>query len=149
MLLRCKSKRLLFVDATSNDGVALCNWIDFSQKGCYKFYDKIVYRPLQFKRDYANQSLLESFLKKVLGKKYRLSPLRMIQKYSDIDSVTNISENKGYFCSELVASIFKLLGFLPNNISSAQYWPGSFSAEENLTLSNGAAFGDEYLIEFN
>eukprot|EP00826_Nyctotherus_ovalis_P014654 TRINITY_DN1409_c0_g1_i8.p4 TRINITY_DN1409_c0_g1~~TRINITY_DN1409_c0_g1_i8.p4 ORF type:complete len:175 (-),score=46.45 TRINITY_DN1409_c0_g1_i8:141-665(-) len=148
MLLRCKSQRVVFVDATANDGVALCDWKDFSRKGYYRCYDKIVYRPLQFARNYANQSLLESFLKKVLGKRYKLSPLRMMQKYSNLDSVTNIAENKGYFCSELVGSAFKLLGFLPKNISSAQYWPGSFSAEEKMVLGSGAAFGDEYLIEF-
>ena len=72
----------------------------------------------------------------------------MLQKYSNTDSVANINEKGGYFCSELVASILKLLGFLPKQISSAQYWPGTFSAETKLTLDNGAAFGDEYLIEF-
>lgn len=78
-----------------------------------------------------------------------MSPLRILQKYSDRDSVADAEKkDKGYFCSELVAVIYKLLGILPNNISSAQYWPGSFSAETLLPLRGGAALGDEYLICF-
>jgi len=148
MLLKCKTGKIIFIDATSNEGVSLCSWEEFSKRKYYQYYDKIVYRPVKFKRSYSNQTLLEDFLKKVIGKKYKLSPLRMFQKYSTEDSVANTSNKNGYFCSELVASIFKLLGFLPKHISSAQYWPGSFSSENKLVLSNGAAFGDEYLLEF-
>jgi len=72
-----------------------------------------------------------------------------LQKYSCQDSVAAVSaSDKGYFCSELVAVIFKLLGILPKNISSAQYWPGSFSAEEKLPLIN-ATLGDEHLLELS
>ena len=149
MLLKCTRNKLAFIDATSNEGVSVCNWSEFTNKGYYKCYDKIVYRPLEFNRNYENQSALEKFIKKVVGKKYKLNPLKMIQKYSNLDSVINISEGKSYFCSELIGSILKSLGLLPENISSAQYWPGSFSAETKMILKNGAVFGDEYLIEFN
>ena len=79
-----------------------------------------------------------------------MDPLRILQKYSSHDSVVAAvsSNDKGYFCSELVAVIYKLLGLLPKQISSSQYWPGSFSAETKLALGSGAALGDEYLIEF-
>ena len=59
------------------------------------------------------------------------------------------SDSKGYFCSELAALILKQLGLLPNNISSSQYWPGSFSAEMKLPLIHGAYLGDEHIISFN
>ncbi len=86
----------------------------------------------------------------MIGKKYKLSPLRILQKYSSQDSVAAVTlSDKGYFCSELVAVIFKLLGLLPKHISSAQYWPGSFSAETKLPLGTGAVLGDEYLVEFD
>lgn len=71
----------------------------------------------------------------------------MLQKYSSNDSVENLHEGKGYFCSEIVASSYKILGVLPRHIRSAQYWPGTFSAEESLKLEKGAKFGDELLIE--
>ncbi len=84
----------------------------------------------------------------MVGKKYKLSPLRMLQKYSTEDSVASIKGDKSYFCSELVAAIYKLLGILPKEITSANYWPGSFSTETKLNLGSGATLGDEYLIEF-
>ena len=73
----------------------------------------------------------------------------MLQKYSNKDSVASIAEDKGYFCSELIATIYKRLEVLPKHISSANYWPGSFSAEEKLPLNPGAILGDEHLIEFD
>lgn len=148
MALRCKNNKLVFIDATSNGGVALCNWDEFVDNGYHKGYARVVYRPLKFRRTFDNQTLLEDFLRKVIGKKYKLSPFRMLQKYSTQDSVAVVSGDKCYFCSELVASIYKLLGILPREITSANYWPGSFSAETKLALRNGAALGEEYLVEF-
>jgi len=63
--------------------------------------------------------------------------------------VENISTDKGFFCSELVASAYKCLGLLPKQIASSHYWPGSFSAENNLTLLDGARLSDELLIDFD
>ncbi len=63
MLLRCRNGRIVFIDATSNEGVAICGWEEFSKNGYHNFYDKIVYRPLQYRRNCANQMLLEGFLK--------------------------------------------------------------------------------------
>lgn len=77
-----------------------------------------------------------------------MDPLRLLQKYSNIDSVENLQEGKGYFCSELIAVMYKLLGVFPKNICSAQYWPGSFSAEGKITLEKGAKLGEELRIEF-
>ena len=71
-----------------------------------------------------------------------------MQKYSTFDSVNIIPENKSYFCSELIASLYKFLGLLPFEISSANYWPGSFSTEVAIPLKNGAKLGSEFLIEF-
>ena len=146
MLLRCENGKVQFIDATSDDGVSVCCWDWFVNKGFHKHYDRIVYRPIHFRRNYYNQTQLEQFLKKLIGKRYKLNPLRLLKKKSDYDSVNSISDDKGYFCSELIASILKFLGFLPANISSSQYWPGSFSSESNTKLINGATFGDEQLI---
>jgi len=78
-----------------------------------------------------------------------LNPFKFLHRQSIQDSVANVAEKeKGYFCSELVALIFKQLELLPKDISSAQYWPGSFSSEAKLKLENGAFLGNEYLIAF-
>jgi len=148
MLLRYKDDTIAYIEAGSNDGVAISSWEGFVNKKCYEFYDKIIYRPLSYKRDYKNQTDLEGFLRKIHGKHYSLNPLRLLHKHSTYDSIENVAAKNGYFCSELIGAIFKFLGFLPKNVRSAHYLPGSFSAEEKLILLNGASLGDEYLIDF-
>lgn len=59
--------------------------------------------------------------------------------------------DRTFFCSELVAAAYKRLALLPEDRSSTQYWPGSFSQESNvdwLPLQNGASLSQEYLITF-
>lgn len=64
-----------------------------------------------------------------------------------IDSKT-IQEDRTFFCSELIASIYKYLGLIDLEKSSAQYWPGCFSDKNDLYFENGAKFSKEYLIDF-
>jgi len=148
MLLRYQDGRLFLLESTNGEGVGISEWTEETAKDYRDAYRKIVYRQLQFRRTFQLVVKLEKFLKNARGKKYELDPLRLLQKYSSTDSVENLHENKGYFCSELIASAYKTLGILPKHISSAQYWPGTFSAENNLKLENGARFGEELLIEF-
>ena len=37
-----------------------------------------------------------------------------------------LDEDKTFFCSELVAACYKRIGILPEEISAATYWPGSY-----------------------
>ena len=142
MILRYQDGRLFLLEATNNEGVGVSEWTEESAKDYREVYKRIVYRQLQYKRSYQLVTKLEQFLKKARGKKYQLDPLRLLQKYSSTDSVENLHENKGFFCSELIATAYKTIGVLPKHISSAQYWPGTFSAEGNLKLESGARFGD-------
>lgn len=58
-------------------------------------------------------------------------------------------EYDSFFCSQLVAAAYKQLGFLPQDVSTTQYWPVSFSQDKNLKLTGGANLGVEMLINFN
>jgi hypothetical protein len=149
MILKNVKGEILFIEATSDQGVAVYSWRSFVKHKCFQYYDKTVYRPLIFPRTYELLLQVQEFQKKVIGMKYKLNPLRLLQKYSNNDSVKYVAEKNGYFCSELIAAIYKLIGLLPRHIRSSQYLPGSFSAESNLVLQNNAEFGDEYLIEFS
>ena len=40
--------------------------------------------------------------------------------------------HKTYFCSELVASLYKALGLLEKTKSATQYWPVTFAKDLNL-----------------
>ncbi len=67
-------------------------------------------------------------------------------------------EKRTFFCSELVAAVYKYINILPTNVSSKKYWPGNaksklknnlkinlgdFSYENNIKFLEGASLGKE------
>ena len=72
-----------------------------------------------------------------LNKEFKISISKLFKfqsKISDFDG----SEKKNYFCSELVATLYKHLGLLEPYKSATQYWPKDFSDNEGLKILNGA-----------
>ena len=43
-----------------------------------------------------------------------------------------------YFCSELIATLYKYLGILDPNKPAAHYWPKNFSDEGHLNMIDSA-----------
>lgn len=72
-----------------------------------------------------------------------------MRKKCTTDFGETVDEKRNFFCSELVASAYKLMGLLPRKVSSTQYWPGSFAARRGLRLQGGAMLGEETLIDFS
>lgn len=84
----------------------------------------------------------------VIGNKYTLNPIKLIKQNSDIyDDYSNL-ENRGFFCSELVACAYKFLNLLPKKKAATKYWPGSFSKEKKLPFIGNRKLGEQYLIDF-
>lgn len=110
-------------------------------------YERIVYRKLDCERNLELMNKLETFIKTVIGMKYKINPTKIFRKTCTNDA-ENIKADKTYFCSELVASAYKCLGLLPKDVSASQYWPGNFSAKGELNLLEGAKLNDELLLEF-
>lgn len=97
---------------------------------CYNAFERIVYRRLMgFPRTKERLIKLEKFIKVVKNKRYSLAATKLLRKKCNNDSDINIKEDKTFFCSELVASILKNLGLLPQDISASQYWPVDFSSK--------------------
>ncbi len=57
-----------------------------------------------------------------------------------------VDENRTFFCSELIANIYKRLNLLDSEISSTQYWPKNFSEKSQLNLLQGASLSREELL---
>lgn len=87
-----------------------------------------------------------SFAKQVIGKKYEITPMKLLKRFSVVNQ--QIDENRTFFCSELVAAVYKQIGLVDEQKAATQYWPGSFSVEENIPLLQGAKFSMEYVIDF-
>ena len=141
--------RLVIFECTGEEGVDLLDWNTFMNNKWHKLYSRLVYRKLNYRLAESEIETLEKFAQKVKGKKYKVNPVKIWRKQSNRDASDEIKDSKSYFWSELVASAYKRIGLLPENISATQYWPGDFSIKSNLDLQKGASLGEEYFIDFN
>jgi hypothetical protein len=113
-VLRSSTGALKFIEATIPAGVEIIDWDTFTAYKCYQGFERIVYRRLSnFKRTKEKLINLEEFIKVLKNKRYSLAATKLLRKHCSNDSDANIKEDKTYFCSELVASIYKNLGLLP------------------------------------
>ena len=128
----------------------ICEWTDFIKYKWHLLYPYLVWRKLNnFERRPEILKSLDAFVKNSKGKKYKITTRKLMKKKCETDYGEQVEDKRNFFCSELVASSFKLMGLLPKKVSSTQYWPGSFAARRGLKLQGGAYFGEETLIDFS
>lgn len=60
-----------------------------------------------------------------MGKQYKVSLSKLFKKKSCAKEDLSLDPNRTFFCSELIATLYKLCGYLPLNISSGNYWPSN------------------------
>lgn len=161
MLLKFETDpdEVYLVEATGNQGVALNRWAylrDHVGKG--KFYDKVVFRHINFDRGDTMVDNLEKFLSQAVGHKYGLNANKLTRaktiKVADMGLDENgekrlIAADRTFFCSELVAKAFKILGILEDdNTSSAKFYPSHFSTKYDsfLKLTKGTALEPELMV---
>lgn len=85
-----------------------------------------------------------------MGKDYDIS----IGKFFKLESVlTSTKEGKekgakydSFFCSELVAALYKACGLVSAKVSCTQYWPVTFSDKECIDFLNGAKLEPELVV---
>ena len=95
-------------------------------------------------------------MKEVLGQKYGLNVRKLkrrqtVQYKGDQSDRKLIDERRTFFCSELVAKAFKVLGIVKNsNVSCSRFMPGDFSAKSNfLDPTEGTIIGEEQNVIVN
>jgi hypothetical protein len=109
-------------------GVSIYNWRQYIQY--FDLYQKITIRKLEYLKKADVQRELLSFVKKNLGKNYEINFKKLVTMESDVnwDMINKEKEQeRGYFCSELVAKAFKNVGLLDEKKSSCRYWPVDFA----------------------
>jgi len=76
-----------------------------------------------------------------MGKNYDFSLTDYIfERSSSADK-----DHKSYFCSSLVAKLYKKLGLLPEKKTCKSYLPSSFASKDNLCLTSQGQFGYAFL----
>lgn len=91
----------------------------------------------------------------MLGQEYGLTSNKLLRKNTvalDIGEDSDrqmIDKNRTFFCSEVVAKAFKVLGILKKDETScARFWPNDFSARGGafLKLTEGTVVGEEQRV---
>ena len=114
-------KEIYMVEATGNRGVALNKWEYLRQHcGSGKFYEKVVFRHVDFPRTNDMVDDLEQFLKEAIGQRYGIGSKKLMNRRTVVlnRSGTNrqmIDEERTFFCSELMAKAFKVLGIMKDD----------------------------------
>lgn len=126
-------------------GVCLLNWNEICNDIIFTDNYTVWYRRLDFEISKEKKKELKRFVNKVINKKFRFSIKEFLFQKKDLPT----EEQQGFFCSELVASAYKVLGVLPQHPASNKYWPGDFSSEHNLILIPPARLPKEFLIDKN
>ena len=122
-----------------------------------KFYEKVAWRKLNFKRKNANLDKLDTFVEEAVGCKYKFRGRDLARsrtkKFDKEGERKFIDSDRTFFCSELVAKAFKVCEITEDNDEdgSNNYMPGHFTVKnkEKIKFINDITADDEKTIVFD
>ena len=85
---------------------------------------RVVHRKLRITRSPAFLAAIEDFVSANMGKEYDFSLTDYLFQRTSMAE----KDHKHYFCSSLIAKIYKKLGLLSSKKSCKQYLPSSFAS---------------------
>jgi hypothetical protein len=91
---------------------------------------------------------IESFVVENLDKEFGIGIGKLFKFQSVMHKTEEEKKSRTYFCSELVAALYKAMGLLEKGKSCTQYYPVHFSESSNLPLLKGT-LGPEQIICFD
>jgi hypothetical protein len=160
---------IFIYEAAQGSGVNMLTWEDFKKKGHYLSYERLACRKLTIPDNDLREQFniaIANFVAENIGKKYNLSLKKFFKtkqnnnpessrsdsmdssEMNSADTHRNVNQD-GFFCSELVASAYKLVGLLDPNTVSARYLPVHFTQKKHLKLLKGAKLSNEYGLILN
>ncbi|GAB5356923.1 hypothetical protein AAMO2058_000329900 [Amorphochlora amoebiformis] len=137
LLVKTESGQLCVFEAVRL-GVILTTIEGFVEEKWIESHAEVALRQVHLPTGASGEMLerLSTFIDATCGKPYEWSLTKMMRS----NSVLNFDDLKRtFFCSELVAAVYKEMGLLRPDIPSAAYTPGDFAGD--LTLLQGATFG--------
>ena len=138
MIVKLKKRDPMVFESNQMHGVSIYDWKQYIQY--FDLYGQVTLRKLNYIRKAEAQATLLSFMKKNLGRKYDIGLGKLLTFESDFNW-EDVKEERGYFCSELVAKALKSVGLLDEKRSSGRYWPVDFCEKSELKLKKGASLG--------
>jgi len=122
---------VFYIESVGKFGVTINRWsLLRNHIGQNKFYKMCTFRHISVDRDDDMMDKVDQIVKEIVGHKYGLNPLNMLRSetVSNLDEVIKaqgtsdpldnsapdplVEKNRTFFCSELVAKAFKILGIM-------------------------------------
>ena len=117
------------MESVGEDGVRLTSWL-CARGFVGNFFNKVGFRKLNYELEDKALEAFDLFRRKSCGKEYALNFSKLITTRSEAQSQSHqahISDDRKFFCSELAAKSFKVLGLMKDlTKSSTRYFPGCF-----------------------
>lgn len=137
------------LESTGGEGVGIVVWDDFLNYGWDALYPSMAIRKVHFTRSKAKLNELQRWIGTVLGKPYGLTLTKLAQRKSV--SAGGQLNDEVFFCSQLVAEALKVLQVIPRGVSSTQYWPAMFAAEQSPPIVTCAdcSLEQQWIIDFS
>ena len=93
---------------------------------------------------------IEGYVAKTLGKGFEISVGKLFIFQSSLNRNQEEEDKKTYFCSELVARLYKELGLLDEEKASTRYFPVDFSDKTKMLFKrDNVTFDHERVLAFN
>ncbi|CAD8197830.1 unnamed protein product [Paramecium pentaurelia] len=128
----------MLFESSNQYGVISFSYKRFVKAKSYKNYEKILYKPLLNVSE-NDRLLMYAYAEAQIGKGYSLSMMKFFKK----------STRQNFFCSELIAYIYQLMGFIPETEKCCSFLPGNFTDEDKrLDLLKSAQLGPDYIVDF-
>ena len=133
LVLRFENNEIGFIEASRAFGVIFTYWDKYFKKEWKNYYNLISYRKLKVRRDPEMILALDNFVQNAKGKNYKLDLLKNRNKPEVIPG-----NEDTFFCSELVASAYKVMRLLDSTKASYKYYPSHFAGSAKLELLKGS-----------
>ena len=114
MKFESDADEVYFLESTSNKGVSISRWSSV-RRYLGDFYQQVVLRHLEIPRNDEMAARLEIFLQESVGNRYGMSTTKLLFNHRPSIKPKHgafIDQDRTFFCSELVAKAYKVLGVM-------------------------------------
>jgi hypothetical protein len=141
LVMKFSNEEVGFLEASRAFGVVLTYWDKLFRKDWRKIYAEVWYRKLELVRTEEIIENLEKFVNETKGKSYSLGIGKGKKNVRPGNEET-------FFCSELIASAYKVMGVIDEEVPSFKYFPSHFVGDEKLQMIRGR-LDEEKLIDMD
>ena len=130
------SSQWKLVEALTDTGVRTFDFHGFYLFDWFRNYKGIYFRKLHCLRDSGFRSAVAHCTRQWIGLPYSIKSTLVSQQ----------GNYRSFFCSELIAAYYAVLGLLPSSVPASKYWPADFG--KDLQMERGAFLGEIAKIVF-